>query len=262
MPDSVDTPVASTDQGDAAAPAWRTNLRRLGPVGVLGVIALTLPPLGGFLLLGTMVWVGPFLAELGGLGVTMYVSGFILLAGLALLPTYAQALLGGYAFGFAVGFPAALAGFLGGALLAYALAGRIAGQRLMTLVHEKPKWNAIHKELVGSGFWRTLGIVTLIRLPPNSPFAAVNVVMASARVAWAPYALGTAVGMAPRTGAAVFLAHSVGTFDTSQPSWMLVAGVVSSIVVVIVIGLLANRAVNRIANGRGRADDQVQGGEG
>ncbi|MEX0886735.1 MAG: VTT domain-containing protein [Phycisphaeraceae bacterium] len=257
MPDAADTtpPRAVTPPAPPAgdAPAWRTTLRRLGPVGVLGVISLTLPPLGGFVLLLTMAWVGPFLHDLQLLGTGLYVVGFIVLAGLALLPTYAQALLGGYAFGFGVGFPAALAGFIGASLLAYALAGRIAGERLMNIIHEKPKWQAVHHELVGSGFWRTLAIVILIRLPPNSPFAATNVVMASANVAWLPYALGTAMGMAPRTGAAVFLAAAAGSFDVTQPSWLLITGVAVAIAVVIIIGLLANRAVNRITNGGGNA---------
>ena len=64
------------------------------------------------LLLGYLSSIGPWLQGLGGRGVAVYVAGFALLGGFALLPTYAPAILGGWAFGDRLGIPAALAGFV------------------------------------------------------------------------------------------------------------------------------------------------------
>jgi hypothetical protein len=59
------------------------------------------------------------------MGVVLYLAAFAVLGGLALLPTYAQSLLGGWAFGFAGGLPVVLAGFAGAALVNYAIAARV-----------------------------------------------------------------------------------------------------------------------------------------
>jgi len=254
----VETEVACTiaagaDAADGAAKTgWRALSRRLGPVGGLAVIATLFPPLGGFLVIGTMGPVGAFLQELGWLGVGLYVVGFTVLAGFALLPTYAQALLGGWAFGVAVGIPAALLGFTGAAMIGYAIAFRVSGTRVTDLIDEKPKWRAVYHELLGTkrggGFGRALCIITLIRLPPNAPFALTNLLLAAARAPWLAYVLGTAIGMLPRTAAAVVIAAGLSEFDPAQASqwWLLAAGTAVTVFVLIVIGALANRALAKV----------------
>lgn len=247
-------PAGAPPQGDPA-PAAAHGLRsaaafltQLGPAGPLAVIAATLPALGGFLLLGTLPWVGGWLRTHIELGLPLYVVGFILLAGLALLPTYAQALLGGWAFGPWLGIPAALAGFGGGALLAYAIARRAAGRRVVHLIEAHPKWHVVYKALLCGGFWKTFGIVALLRLPPNSPFALTNLVLATTRVAAGPYLLGTIIGMLPRTAAAVIVASHLATLDFGQARnmWLLVGGVVLTLIVLAIIGRVANRALARV----------------
>lgn len=225
-----------------------TFLRRLGPAGPLAVVAATLPPLGGFALLWQLNAVGPWLKSHDAVGVLLYIAGFTVFAGLALLPTYAQAILGGWAFGFALGLPAALSGFLGAALLAYGLARRATGRRVVQLIEEKPKWQAVYAALLQSGFWRALMIVTLLRLPLNSPFAITNLVMAATRVPPLAFGLGTLLGMAPRTAAAVFIAARLQelTFEGTQTRWMWVASLVATLAALIVIGHIANRAVTRV----------------
>lgn len=236
----------------------------LGRVSVLTGVAGALPPVGGLVLLGTLPVVGPWLGEQHGVGVAIYIAAFTLLAGLALLPTYAQAILGGAAFGFVIGFPAALMGFSGAAALSYALTGRIAGRRMMDMIEARPKWKLVHRALVESGKWRALWLVTLLRLPPMSPFAMVNVVLASARVPRGPYLLGTLLGLAPRTGVAVFAASVAMQFDPNEyrSSVPIVVGLVLSIVVVIVIGHMARRAVQQMANGAKHGKRGEGGGEG
>jgi len=240
---TADEPKPAKAGGMAAAIA---TARRLGPATPLAVIAAVLPALGGFALLGTMIWVGPWLQSQGALGITIYITGFIVLSGFALLPTYAQAILGGWAFGFAFGFPAALAGFLGGSLIGYVVASRAASRHVMELISEKPTWRAVRQSLIESGFWRTLGLVTLIRVPPNSPFALTNLVLGSTKVAIVPYAIGTLLGMAPRTGVAVFIAAGIKDLaeaEQTRPTWMIVGGIILTVVIIIIIGKIANTAI-------------------
>src|SRR4051794_13265443 len=109
----------------AAPIGWWPNtcafVRRLGPAGPLAVLSGTFPPLGGFVLIGFVAKIAPWLREHPVSGLVIYVGGFSSLAALALLPTYACAILGGWTFGFWVGFPASMVAFCGASLLAYLL---------------------------------------------------------------------------------------------------------------------------------------------
>lgn len=237
-------------------PGFLSYVQRLGPASVLAAGAAFLPPFGGIVLLAHINTVGEWLRSHGAQGIAMYVVGFMVCAGVAILPTYASAILGGWAFGFGVGFPAALAGFLGGALIAYGVCRPTAADRVAKLINEKPKWKAVVDALVHGSNLKTLGIVTLLRLPPNSPFALTNLVLASVRVPLWIYLLGTLVGMAPRTAAAVFLASKLqdrvaSEVASERPWWVIAAGIALMLVVLGVIGHIANRALAKVtANGR------------
>lgn len=250
-----------------APETFGTVFRKLGPAGWVAIIAATMPVAGGFVLLGSLGVVAPWLRGHEFAGVALYSSAFVVLAGFALLPTYAQAVLGGWAFGFWVGFPAALLGFFGASLIGYEVGRRASGDRALSLLDEHPKWRAVRDALVGgeqgAGFFRTLGIVTLIRLPPNSPFAITNIVLSSVRVPRLPYALGTLFGMAPRTGVAVFLANAVrseiqgGAFDADsieKPWWFWPGAIGASIAVFAILYLIGSRAIARIASSESKAD--------
>jgi len=228
-------------------------LIRLGPLTPLAAVAATLPAIGGFALLAFAGSAGDWLRAQGAVGAAIYVAIFTLLAGFALLPTYAQALVGGYAFRLAVGAPAACAGYLGAALLGYAVARISGGDRAMRILAERPKWQAVYDALLGSGFWRTLGIVTLLRAPPNSPFAITNLVLAATKVPLRIFLIGTLVGMAPRTVAAVYIGSTLHDLsDASRPKWMVIAGIVSVVVVVLIIGRIATAALSRVTNAGAR----------
>ncbi len=224
-------------------PSW---WRQLGPAGPLAVVAVALPPAGGFLLLGTMKSVGPWLASHQSLGVALYVVGFALCAGLALLPTYAQAVLGGFAFGVTLGLPAALAGFVGAAVIGFALARRLTGERVLATVKEHPKLSLLRSALLGRGWWKTLWVVTLIRLPPNSPFALTNVALASLRVPCSAYVLGTLIGMTPRTAVAVYLGSGLAelSFENLASGVWFYIGIAVTVLVVLVLGTMAQRALH------------------
>ena len=223
--------------------------RRLGPAGYLAVAWAALPALGGILLLANLGTVSEWLVSHKGIGLALYIAIFIVSAGLGLLPTYAQALLAGWAFGIALGFPAALAGFVGASMVGYLMARLASKDRAERLIAEHPKWRAVRDALIGHGFWKTLGIVTLLRIPPNSPFALTNLVMASTGVSKRVFLIGTALGMAPRTAIAVWLATQVQELtdeSVPKPMWLKITGIASVVVVFAILYVIGDRAVKKV----------------
>ncbi len=227
--------------------------KKVGPLGPLAAFAVVMPPVSGMLLLGTLHEVGPWLRDHGGAGLAIYVVGFTVLGGLALLPTYAQSMLGGWAFGVGAGAAAALVGFVGAALVSYGLARRVSGDRVERLLVEHAKWHAVYAALLRSGFWKATLIITLLRLPPNAPFAASNLAMAALAVPVGPFTLGTLAGLAPRTTAVAALGAGLSQLDLAdrtQTAWFA-AGLAVTVAVLAVLGWLANRALREVEAGLG-----------
>lgn len=248
----VDSPPPTPAETPAAPPPLR--VRQLGPAGILAIFAATMPVLGG----GTLVYYSKtateFLQEDPTRGVFIYMAAFAVLAGLALLPTYVQAAIGGFVFGVA-GIPAALVGFVGGSIIGYEIARRASGDRIELILKERPKWRAVRDALVGRGFWPTLGIIALVRLPPNSPFSLTNLVLSSAGVKRLPFLLGTLLGMAPRTAVAVLIGAGLDkvtdeTLRHAVPWPVMVAGMVLLVGVIVVIGRIARKAIERATKGQ------------
>jgi uncharacterized membrane protein YdjX (TVP38/TMEM64 family) len=235
--------------------------RRLGPAGLLALAWAAAPALMGILLLANIGPVRDWLDAHRAAGVYVYTFLFMFSAGFGVLPTYAQSILGGWVFGFALGFPAALAGFTGGALIGYVVAHTVAKTRVERMIDEKVKARAVRDALIGRGFWSTLGVVALLRLSPNSPFALMNLAMAATGVPRLPYAVGTLLGMAPRTGLTVFLAATasatgakdIGGFIREGPGkWVLIGGALLLILALAVLGYIGNKAVERVTRGTPR----------
>lgn len=234
-------------------------IKRLGPAAVLGVVWAVLPAIGGFVLLANMAPVSEWLRSHQASGYAIYTGLFILTAGLGLLPTYSQAVLAGYAFGVVGGFPAALAGFVGASLLGRVIAQRYARERVERELATHKKAQAVRTALVGRGFWPTLGIVTLVRVPPNSPFALTNLVLTAAGVRMWTYTIGTAVGMSARTLAAVVIGAQITDWsDASRPKWLVIGGIALTLVVVIIIGQIASKAIQKVADGGGSREDPAE----
>lgn len=252
--------MTSPENDNAGSPFQRARvfLQRIGLfTSLLTVGALALPPLSGIALIYFMPEISAYLRSHEQSGPFLYAAAFAVLAGTALLPTYAQSALGGYAFGMWIGLAGALAGFAGGALIGYFVASRASGDRVTRLIHENPKWQAVRDALIrdhdaaagGGGFWKTTGMVALLRMPPNSPFALTNLVMASVKVPLAPFVVGTVLGMLPRTAAAVWIGSAFGPtaegkFDT--PLWLRITGIVASVIVLFIVMFIADRAVKKV----------------
>ena len=90
--------------------------------------------------------------------------------------------------------------------------------------------------------------MTLLRLPPNSPFAITNLVLAATRVPLLPFTLGTLLGMAPRIGLIVWLSAHASQLDLGigKDLTIFLVGLVVLLLTLAVIGSIAWRAVDRV----------------
>jgi uncharacterized membrane protein YdjX (TVP38/TMEM64 family) len=233
---------------------------------LLGVLWVTTPPLFGFWILAEIGSIGDWLRGLGGPiivvgsneialgGLVVYALLFMLCSGVGILPTYAQAILGGWIFGFWLGTPAALIGFTGGAAIGWLICRLISRDAVVNWIDRKPKWSAVRHAFVEEGFWRTLGIVILIRVPPNSPFSLTNLAMSAGGARPVPYLLGTLIGMTPRTAIACLFAAAaaadgskdIQSFVRDKGFLPIVIGVAMMVVVFVILAKVANRAMVRV----------------
>jgi uncharacterized membrane protein YdjX (TVP38/TMEM64 family) len=105
---------------------------------------------------------------------------------------------------------------------------------------------------VGSGPLKTLGIVTLVRVPPNSPFSLTNLVLSTTRVPWWIYIVGTAVGMLPRTALVVWIASHVEgeltkeAMKQAREPWMLWVSVLAALAVLLTLAHIGNKAIEKV----------------
>lgn len=236
-------------------------LRRLGPAAILGGLWAVLPAIGGITLLYFINDVSLFLQEHESLGIVLYIAVFVFSAGFGLLPTYSQSVLAGFAFGLTRGSAAALIGFTGASVVGYIIARTVARERMEKELRTHPKAQIVRDSLVGRGFWSTLGIVTLVRVPPNSPFALTNLVLAGTGVRLPVYVVGTLIGLAPRTMAAVYIAaqfadRSAADAADQKPGWWIPVNIAAAVVVVVIIGAIAKRALERASRGQSASNPE------
>ena len=224
--------------------------RRLGAAGPAVAVISILPPLGSFLLLATLTTFAPWLRENFALGVVIYFFAAIALVGLSFLPSFAAAMFAGWTFGFGLGFVLSMAAFTAASLVAYAMGRWIVRDRVVALIAENPAALAVHRALLGD--WRRIILVTaLLRVSPLPSFAVVNFILASARTPLGGCTVGTVIGLIPRTAAAAFVAAGIEKLHaenlTETPLWVSIGGLVAFVVTSLAIGVLARRALTRVA---------------
>ena len=223
-------------------------MRKLGAAGPVAIVLSFAPPLGGFILLASLTWLGTWLRGQHDLGWLVYGVATAVLIGLSIVPTFSVGILAGWAFGFLAGWPLSIGAIVVGSLLAYALGRGIARERVLEVIQERPKWRAVHEALLARRSGQTLLVVTLLRIPPASPFALTNFVLAAARVPLVDYTVGTLLGIAPRMALTVFVGAGLeqlrfkGVFDP----WMTGAGVAALVVVCVVLGVWSRRVMQRL----------------
>ena len=223
-------------------------MRRMGAAGPVVIILSFWPPLGGFVLLAFLTALGPWLRTHGVPGMLIYglVAGALL--GISFVPTYSCAILAGWAFGFVAGWPLAMVTITASSLVAYIIGRWIARDRVLEVIREKPRWSAIQRSLLGGKTAETILVVALLRVPPAAPFALANFALAATRVPLGSYLVGTFIGIGPRTALATFAAARLEQlrFGNVGETWMVVAGIAATLVVCVILGVLANRALRQI----------------
>lgn len=226
----------ATDLGSVA--------RQLGPaVAVPALLAALLPAIGGFTFIAFATSLKGWMDSHGTAGKWGFVGAFALTTGLALMPTYALSFGAGVFFGWTLGGPLAVAGAALGAVVGYFAWGLIARERVLKTIDANPRARVVKEALINRSAARTMSLVTLLRVPPNSPFALTNMVMSSVKVNPLIYIVGTVIGMTPRTVLAAFIGASVG--DIAQVGdaggkWKLI-GTVAGIAIFVFILWLAGR---------------------
>lgn len=225
-----------------------STARQLGPsVTLPALAAAVLPALGGFGFIALATTLKPWVESHGLAGMWAFVGFFAAATGFALMPTYALSFGAGVFFGWTLGGPLAICGAGLGSLIGYALWGLLARKRVLEVIASKPKARIVRDALVMRSPGRALFLVTLLRLPPNSPFALMNMLMSSVKVPLWAYLVGTVVGMSPRTLLAAFIGATVGSVDqvgSAGGRWQM-AGALVGIAVFIVVVMLCSRWAKR-----------------
>ena len=222
-------------------------LRRLGPAGPLAAAATFMPGIGTLLLYHRLGPVAAWLREHTEVGPVACAATFALLGGCALLPTYALSLVCGWSVGFGAGLVTTLAGFVAAALVGYALARVVDRGRVMGVVNESPKFRSVHGALARGSAEKVIGTVALVRLAPVAPFSLTNLAMAAMGVHPLPYAIGTLLGMAPRTALLVYAASRLSSVDASpeEDPLLYAAGISATVVATVTLGWMGKKALER-----------------
>lgn len=209
---------------------------------------MVMPIIGLTLFLGTIYEISPWLEANPEIGVPSFIVAISILAGLAILPTNIVGMTSGWAFGFPLGLATMLTAIAGAVALNFFISRKIGGEKFNRLIEEKPKLNAIHRTLLFGNLWKVFVIIVLLRLSPATPFAATNFLISASGVSMRSYILGTIVGYLPRTSATVFVGSSLSQLNFDQPtdSWLLILGIVATVIATIVVGVLSRRALNRL----------------
>ncbi len=255
----ADRDVRPSVDADVVVPLDPRERKDLVGLGILAAAWAVVPALFGFWLLAEIGWVSDQYAlievERGlFMAVAAYAMLFGITAGLGLLPTYAQAFLGGWAFGAVYGTIGAMLGILIGAALGYGVSRLVSGRRVEGIIERRPAVAAVRDALVDAGFVRTAGIVALLRLSPNSPFALSNVALGGSRTSAIAMLVGTAVGMLPRTALAAGLAaaanaegtRGLGDVVRERGPWVTIAGIAVLVVAFVIIARVGKAALQRV----------------
>ncbi|MCK4873495.1 MAG: TVP38/TMEM64 family protein [Phycisphaerales bacterium] len=249
-PDPIE-PSDAPRTGDEPADDALTIVKNLGAAGVFGVLTIILPLIGIGFMIAFMKKIQPWIESLGTAGAVVFSLMMMGLAGFAIMPTQALSIVVGIFFGATIGIPAAstvaVSGAVGAAIIAYGWVWIVAEKKVMEQIEVHPKARIVHHALVDRGFVGTLGVITLLRFPPNLPFALSNFVMASMRVNFPAYVLGTLVGMAPRLVICVWIGTMLGSLDQARENpyrfWFLAVTIVFAIAIFMVLSRWAKAAL-------------------
>lgn len=222
--------------------------RDFGKIGFWAVFALVMPIIGLSVFLGVIYQVSPWLEANPEIGVPAFIITISVMSGLAILPTNIVGMTSGWAFGFPVGLATMLAAIGGAVALNFFISRRLAGKNFDQIIKEKPKLRVIHQALLDGNMYKVIIIIALLRISPATPFAATNFMISASGVSMKSYLLGTVLGYLPRTSATVFVGSSLSRLNFEQPreTWLIILGILATILATIIITVLSKRALNRL----------------
>ena len=180
----------------------------------------------------------------GALGVVLFVAVY-LVAPVVLLPASVLTLGAGFLYGRLYGTLLASPVSVAAASIAFFLGRTLARRAVERRLKSDRRFSAIDKAVADNGF----KIVFLLRLSPVIPFNLLNYALGLTQVPFRTYLLASFLGMLPGT----FLYVSLGAAATSAadlgkahgPSAALWVGLAATAAVVVVITLIARRALQR-----------------
>lgn len=226
----------------------RETIRRLGPAGILGVLASTVPLVGSVFVLGSIKWAAPWMGARPLTGPAAALLASTVLGGTMLMPTYSFAALCGAAFGSVEGTAIAIAGIVLGGAVNVSWARPLCGTRVLDLIDERPKLALLHRELLRSNPRRAFLLLTLIRVPPGFPFSLTNLLVAALHVPLPLILISVAIGSIPRTAIVAMAANRIAEGGADLGWWPLMFTVVSALLLLIIVGRIASTVLRRMTN--------------
>lgn len=226
----------------------RTRCRRaaaeLGPALPLFLFAFVGPLVGASVLAATTRDWLPLLAGDAAAAVAFVALGVVATAG-CLLPTHATSLVAGFVFGAGLGSFVAWVVVVAASLAGFVVLQRVVGERVLHAVAGTRRGAVVHRALLGRGFVRSVWLIALLRLSPLMPFGVTNLLLAALRVAGPTFLVATLLGATPRAIAVALLGAGLSELDwqAKGSAWWTAFAVVATVVVLVVIGRTARRAL-------------------
>jgi uncharacterized membrane protein YdjX (TVP38/TMEM64 family) len=199
-----------------------------------------------FRLLPVAEWLRAFqtyVRGLGALGYLLYIVVYAICV-VAFVPASILTVGAGAIFGFAGGTIVVVIGATLGATLAFLLARTVMRKRVESMTAKNAKFRALDRAIAREG----MKIVFLLRLAVVFPFTWINYACGLTAIPLWRYVAATFFGILPATAAFVFAGSAATNATTSSSSItkaVYIAGGVIAIIVSILIGHIANRAIKR-----------------
>lgn len=185
-----------------------------------------------------------YVRGLGALGYVVYVIVYALCV-VAFIPASILTLGAGAIFGFVGGVIVVIIGATIGATLSFLLARTVMRKRIEAMTAQNKKFRALDRAIAAEG----TKIVFLVRLAVVFPFTYLNYAFGLTAIPLWRYVAATFVGILPATIAFVFVSSAATTAATTSTSaitkGVYIAGGVMAIVVSVLIGRIATKAIKR-----------------
>ncbi len=205
-------------------------------------ITLSLLPVTDWLQL-SLVWAQTHTAYAWLIFIMLY-----MLAAVCMFPAVLLTLSAGIMFGVLAGTVLVSVASLLGAVLVFAVGRTVARAQVRRLVSRTDKFIALERAIRSKGFW----MVLLIRLSPLFPYVVQNYLFSVSSISWRDYTVATWLGMLP----GIVLYTSIGAAATNLAAIfsgqavagtagkaLFVAGVVITLVIILVITRVAGKAL-------------------